>query len=145
MSRENDILRKKYDMLLDALEQSDPIKYPQEFLHVLDLLDRLHFAMGERHPVETLNATCNPVERSEPSIEEFAPPVITPLPDPIPEMEEPTEETKTYTKEEVRAELAKARKRGVNVAELLQEFGVDQFPAVPASRYGELMDKLAEL
>ena len=145
MSREKDILRRKYDMLLDALDQSDPIKYPQEFLHVLDMLDRLHFAMGERHPVETLNTTCNPVEKPEPSVEEFAPPVIVPKSDPIPEMEEPAEDTKVYSKEEVRAELAQARKRGVNVAELLQEFGVDQFPAVPANRYSELMDRLAEL
>ena len=43
---------------------------------------------------------------------------------------------------EVRAALVAARKNGVNVTELLHEFGVENFSAFPAGRYGELMDKL---
>jgi len=142
MTKEREILHKQYLLLIDRLDEVDPTTNPQLYKTLLDMIEKVawlpEFRIGD--PVLSED-----FPKPEPSVEEFAPPVITPLPDPIPEIDEPTEETKTYSKEEVRAELAMARKRGVNVAELLQEFGVDQFPAVPASRYGELMDKLAEL
>lgn len=48
-----------------------------------------------------------------------------------------------YKMEDVRAALVAARrKRGVNVTELLREFGVDNFSAFPAGRYWELMQRL---
>lgn len=57
----------------------------------------------------------------------------------------PTPETgRSYTKEEVRAALAESRKRGVKVTELLGELGYDNFSAVPAGEYGEVMAKLGE-
>lgn len=52
--------------------------------------------------------------------------------------------TKEYTREEVRAALARSRKTGVNVPELLAEFGVDNFSALPAGKYPELMARLGE-
>lgn len=51
---------------------------------------------------------------------------------------------KEYTREEVRAALARSRKTGVNVPELLAEFGVDNFSALPAGKYPELMARLGE-
>lgn len=48
----------------------------------------------------------------------------------------------SYKLEDVRAALVEARKRGVNVTELLKGFGVDNLGAFPAGRYGELMKKL---
>lgn len=60
-------------------------------------------------------------------------------PDPAPD---PADSGKTYEMTEVRAALVAARKNGVNVTELLHEFGVENFSAFPAGRYGELMDKL---
>ena len=50
----------------------------------------------------------------------------------------------SYKLEDVRAALVEARKRGVNVTELLKEFGVDNLGAFPAGRYGELMKRLEE-
>jgi hypothetical protein len=47
-----------------------------------------------------------------------------------------------YKLEEVRAALVKSRRNGVNVTELLHEFGVDNFSSFPAGRYWELMDRL---
>lgn len=48
-----------------------------------------------------------------------------------------------YKMEDVRAALVTARrKRGVNVTELLREFGVDNFGSFPAGRYWELMQRL---
>lgn len=48
-----------------------------------------------------------------------------------------------YKMEDVRAALVAARrKKGVNVTELLREFGVENFSAFPAGRYWELMQRL---
>lgn len=52
------------------------------------------------------------------------------------------EPAKVYEMTEVRAALVEARKHGMNVTELLKQFGVDHFSEFPAGRYGELMEKL---
>jgi hypothetical protein len=49
---------------------------------------------------------------------------------------------KEYKMEDVRAALVAARRGGTNVTELLKEFGVENFSAFPAQRYGELMKRL---
>ncbi len=49
---------------------------------------------------------------------------------------------KSYEMTEVRAALVEARKKGVNVSALLKEFGVENFGAFPAGKYGELMKRL---
>lgn len=60
-----------------------------------------------------------------------------------PAPEEAEEEHKEYEPSEVRTALVAARRKGTNVTELLKEmFGVDNFTAVPASRYWELMERL---
>lgn len=57
-----------------------------------------------------------------------------------------TKDTKEYKLEEVRAALVDARRnKGVNVTELLKEFGVEHFSAFPAGKYGELMDRLEKV
>ncbi len=53
-----------------------------------------------------------------------------------------SEPEKTYDMAEVRAALVAARRRGVNVTEILKEYGVDNFGAFPAGKYGELMERL---
>ena len=54
-----------------------------------------------------------------------------------------TGEHPEYKMEDVRAALVAARrKKGVNVTELLREFGVENFSAFPAGRYWELMQRL---
>lgn len=68
------------------------------------------------------------------------------LPDKAPEPEpEPETETPSYSMVEVRTALGEARRRGVNVAELVRSFGVNNFTAIPAGSYPELMRKLEEL
>lgn len=47
-----------------------------------------------------------------------------------------------FTMVEVRAALAKARAKGVNVSEIVRSFGVESFPEIPASQYGAVMAKL---
>lgn len=67
-----------------------------------------------------------------------------PEPEPVPEPE-PETETPSYSMVEVRTALGEARRRGVNVAELVRSFGVNNFTAIPAGSYPELMRKLEEL
>ena len=156
MSRERDVLLAKYNQLIDKLEETDPIKYPKEFVDLLDMLDRLHFATGRLNAIEDNKIYAigdsvpvpSPVMKlyDEPSVEENE----AEKPSELAELIEKTvahakeEQAKTYTKEEVRAALAKSRKQGVNVTELLDEMGYDNFSAVPAGKYGEIMSKLGE-
>lgn len=62
-------------------------------------------------------------------------------PDPAPAVEEAVE----YKMEDVRAALVEARRKGMNVTELLKEFGVENFSAFPAGKYGELMARLTKV
>lgn len=45
----------------------------------------------------------------------------------------------------VRGELAKARRKGVNVTEIVTSFGVDNFKDIPPERYPEILEKLKEV
>lgn len=54
----------------------------------------------------------------------------------------PAEEKPTLSAAEVRSKLAAARRAGVNVASIIKEFGADNFTALPATKYGELLDRI---
>lgn len=51
------------------------------------------------------------------------------------EAEEPT----TYTKEEVKSALAKARVKGVNAVAVLRQVGADSFQTLTSNKYAEVM------
>lgn len=57
---------------------------------------------------------------------------------------DPDPEGPGYKMEDVRGALAAARRKGVNVAKLIQSFGVDNFALIDKSKYPEIMQKLAE-
>lgn len=158
MSREHDVILTKYNQLIDKLDATDPVQHPQEFGAVLDMLDRIHFFMGRlsvekanevRAIGEAISLTVTDVKLPSCNVgEKIGAPVVEETAAPAPVSSEPTEEleepAKTYSKEEVRAALAKSRKQGVNVTELLGELGYDNFSAVPAGKYGEIMARLGE-
>lgn len=54
-------------------------------------------------------------------------------------------ETPTYTLPQVRTKLAEAKRKGVVLPELFQEFGASSIMGVQASDYGALMARVAEL
>jgi len=54
-------------------------------------------------------------------------------------------EAPTYTLPQVRAKLAEAKRKGVVLPELFQEFGASSIMGVQASDYGALMARVAEL
>lgn len=53
-------------------------------------------------------------------------------------------EVETFKPAEVRAALASARLKGVNVAELLRKFGAGNFSALPESRYADVMQAVKQ-
>ena len=138
MTKEQYILRKEYERLVERIGEVDPIINPQTYKTLLECIDGLYALSG-----------CEPADMSE--LMNIG---AEKEPDPIPEIEEPEEEpapkpepetpVHSFTKEEVRAALARARKNGTNVVELLGEFGFDNFSAVPAGTYPELMARLGE-
>lgn len=89
-------------------------------------------------------------EETIPHIVPDAPEPETPAePDPSdePKPEKPEtgdDEEPAFKMEEVRAALAKARGRGVNVSEIIRSFGADNFQQIPKNQYGAIMAKLAE-
>jgi len=95
-----------------------------------------HFAKAEEPE------KCEAEAPAEPTAEtaEFPAEVETPFPTAV-EAEAPAQAV-TYTGAEVRSALVKARQKGVNITEILHEFGVENFPAFPENRYAELMAKL---
>jgi hypothetical protein len=157
VSNEKEILRKEYARLITRLEEVDPVQSPALYKELLEAIDSLYNLSGlyyedskEWYGDFKINPGVEIPVTTEPSAEEFRPPVMEPEEPEVeePKVEEPeepkTEEPKTYKREDVRAALARARKKGVSVAELLSEFGVDNFTGLPAAKYGELMSKLGE-
>lgn len=105
----------------------------------IDLHNQHVVSVGEPEPIVTPR---------EPSAEEYTAPVMDDpnvLPATKPEPEPEPEPAKTYSMPEVRAALAQSRKKGVNVNEFLQGLGYDNFTAVPAAKYGEVMAELEKL
>ena len=70
----------------------------------------------------------------EPLAVETAEPEQTPDED-----EGETEEPTTYTKEEVKSALAKARVKGVNAVAVLRQVGADSFQTLTSNKYAEVM------
>ena len=50
-----------------------------------------------------------------------------------------TEEPTTYTKEEVKSALARARVKGVNAVAVLRQVGADSFQTLTSNKYAEVM------
>ena len=55
------------------------------------------------------------------------------------EAEGETEEPTTYTKEEVKSALARARVKGVNAVAVLRQVGADSFQTLTSNKYAEVM------
>ena len=79
-----------------------------------------------------------PEEQEGHEVAELVKKVVEAQPAPPPEKAE----EKTYTSPEVRKALVDARGKGVNVKEILAGFGAENFQALPASKYGALMEAL---
>lgn len=74
-------------------------------------------------------ASTSPTVPAEPAVEEKT-------------AEDKTAEEKTYAASDVRKALVEVKAKGVDVKEVLSEFGVTDFRALPAAKYGALMARL---
>ena len=84
-----------------------------------------------------------PMQQSEPTIGDTEKP--EPEKPAEPEPEKPTgDDSPQYKMEEVRAALAKARGKGVNVSEIIASFGVSSFPQIAKEQYPAVMRALEE-
>ena len=149
----NDIIPREIRRVVDALERAEPGS--EEYGRLLSNLNDLTYieaarACSAKRREETAES---PTPKSDTpahvkaAVEEALgltteeAPAAEPKPEPKPE----PDTGHTYTKEEVRAALAKSRKSGVSVTALLESLGYDNFSAVPAGEYGAVMAKLKEM
>lgn len=116
-----------YIDIMDYLKDAGMFSGEPDRIVDVTLHPELVKAMADEHPVES----------PFPDAEEEAPSKVVEL---HPVKDEAAQ--KSYEMTEVRAALVEARKKGVNVSALLKEFGVENFGAFPAGRYGELMARL---
>lgn len=159
-----EIIGAEITRLISKLPEIDPVVSPEMYHRTIDMAHNL-MSLGERIDNHNRCAELTPVGSCiakpldppvapyveptpfpEPSTEEYTAPVMDDpnvLPATKPEPE--PEPAKTYSMPEVRAALAQSRKKGVNVNEFLQGLGYDNFTAVPAAKYGEVMAELEKL
>lgn len=146
-------LKKEFERLFDVLITTDPAtdKY-ETVLRSFEMLDSIGPTINDflRMTDSTPNGDCNEdcadcpncgEAHEDADVVQFPTPIPEPHPtDPEPE---PAPEPKpTLTSSEVRTRLAEARRNGVNVAALIKEFGVDNFTALPATKYADLLSMI---
>ena len=103
----------------------------EEFSRLLDVAGRMGW-MSQPEPMPVPEIVPEEVQ-PEPVTPEIVSEVVQPEPEPI--------ESK-YSMTDVRAALAKARSKGINVADIIRSFGVENFQQIDASKYPAIMEKL---
>lgn len=104
----------------------------EEFSRLLDVAGRMGW-MSQPEPMPVTPEIVS--EQVQPETDEVV----------EPEPETCDDEEPAFKMEEVRAALAKARGRGVNVSEIIRSFGADNFQQIPKNQYGAIMAKLTEV
>lgn len=147
-----EFVKKEFLRLIDLLDQTDPRS--QEYLtllHSIECFDSMANSIDEIDKLRFLDLMEDRIEEQKTVAEqaakvaEIAKDNVVPFTAPDFPEEEKTEETKTYDASEVRKALVDAKGGGVNVKEILGSFGAENFAALPAAKYGELMARLKEV
>ena len=118
----------------------------EEFSRLLDVAGRMGWMAYSVETIPRDVETTVPDEvqnTSEPA--EIAPDKVQPEPVEPEKSETVENDEPAFKMEEVRAALAKARGRGVNVSEIIRSFGADNFQQIPKNQYGAIMAKLTEV
>jgi len=145
--------RKEFRRLLDKVSEVDPSSTEYHVLmQSIEMFNAIALTIDEFLESKDLPQECPPVEDNVVPFNAPDFPAETPeeqeghevaeLVKKVVEQQEPPKEEKTYTGPEVRKALVDARGKGVNVKEILAGFGAENFSALPAAKYGELMKKL---
>lgn len=113
----------------------------EEFSRLLDVAGQLGW-MSQPDPMPVPEIVPEEVQNTT-APAEIVPDEVQPESEPE-RPETGADEEPAFKMEEVRAALAKARGRGVNVSEIIRSFGADNFQQIPKNQYGAIMAKLAE-
>lgn len=114
----------------------------EEFSRLLDVAGRMGW-MSQPEPMPVPEIVPEEVQNTT-APAEIVPDEVQPESEPE-RPETGADEEPTFKMEEVRAALAKARGRGVNVSEIIRSFGADNFQQIPKNQYGAIMAKLTEV
>lgn len=131
--------RKEFRRLLDKVPETDPSTTAYHVLmQSIEMFNAIALTIDDfLDPGGVPPQEC-PVDNVVPFNATDFPADVKDEPAPPPEKAE----EKTYTSPEVRKALVDARGKGVNVKEILAGFGAENFQALPASKYGALMEAL---
>lgn len=124
VSQIDDVGSKRYEKALDALMQ-------------------LRFFANPKIPDADYDWPPTDDAPAAPAAEAPDTPAEEPAPEPEPEAA--PEPEPTYTLPQVRTKLAEAKRKGIALPELFQEFGASSIMSVPSTDYGALMARVAEL
>lgn len=130
--------------LVDMLPQTDP-RSPdyQMLLRSIECLDAMGQSINDVQQARLLQEAEDSKSLAEDAlVEDKVIPFTAPeFPEEPPAVEETSAiEAKTYEASDVRKALVDAKAKGANVKELMQKIaGADNFGAVPAGKYAELM------
>lgn len=124
VSQIDDVGSKRYEKALDALMQ-------------------LRFFANPKIPDADYDWPLPDDAPAAPAAEAPDTPAEEPAPEPEPEAA--PEPEPTYTLPQVRTKLAEAKRKGISLPELFQEFGASSIMSVPSTDYGALMARVAEL
>lgn len=114
----------------------------EEFSRLLDVAGRMGW-MSPPEPMPVPEIVPEEVQNTT-APAEIVPDEVQPESEPE-RPETGDDEEPAFKMEEVRAALAKARGRGVNVSEIIRSFGADNFQQIPKNQYGAIMAKLTEV
>lgn len=149
----NEAINGEIRRLVNLLPSVDPISQTDTYDKIVDNLTSLIYLSyhgedtGEEKP-PTEEPYIEPIPFPEPSTEEYTAPVMeaavttTEIAGSVLTADKLRDPAPAYTKEEVRAALARSRKNGLNVSELLAEFGAENFTGLPAAKYPEVMARI---
>jgi hypothetical protein len=137
------ILDNAQDRIYQAINAAEGSELGSEaFSRLIYLSDSLEFQIARLRDNDYARAFL-PIPNPE-GVGPAEEPVPADPPAPAPESEkEGGDEEPQYKMEEVRAALAKARGRGVNVSEIIRSFGADNFQQITPDKYPAIMEKLA--
>lgn len=144
--------KQEFIRLIDLLPQTDPRTNDYlTLLHSIECFDSIANSIDEMDNLRRIDLAENRPAEVKPTVE---PEKIVELPTaPVEEPEKtaelptaPVEEPKkTYEAPDIRAALVAAKAKGIEVKDILSAFGVDNFGALPASKYNDLMEALEVL
>lgn len=145
MTREKkrQILENATDLAFDALAKvTSGDMHTEAVRQLLDNLSSLQWMTDSYDRPDAVGAEIVPMIPAEPEPVKPVEPAPAPKPEPAKAPEVTGVDEPQYKMADVRAALAKARGKGVNVSEIISSFGVSTFPELDASQYPAVMEKL---